>query len=135
MPALRVLVVDDNPLIRRLLDLMLEDQGHHPIDAESGELALAIALSDPPDLCIVDEMMPAMHGSDVIRALRRAGDPRVATMPVVGISGRPDGARVLLSAGATAFVSKPVEEGAFLAAVTRALASRPPAAEASVHSP
>jgi CheY-like chemotaxis protein len=134
MPALRVLVVDDNPLIRRLLDLMLEDEGHQPIDAESGELALAIALSDPPDLCIVDEMMPGMRGSDVIRALRRADDPRVATMPVVGISGRPDGARVLLSSGATAFVSKPVEEGALLAAVARALASRPEA-DASVHPP
>lgn len=126
MVALRVLVVDDNPLIRRLLDLMLEDDGHQPIDAESGEHGLALALADPPDLCIVDEVMPGMRGSDLIRALRAAPDPRVASVPVVGMSGRLDGARVLLAAGATDFVAKPVEEQAIRAAVARAMAAARP---------
>lgn len=133
MPGLRVLVVDDNPLIRRLLDLLLEEDGHVPIDADSGESALAVALADPPDLVIVDEVMPGMRGSELIRALR-AAHPRLAAVPVIGMSGHPDGARVLLAAGATAFVSKPVQDAPLRAAIAVA-AARAALGEASAHSP
>lgn len=118
----RVLVVDDNHLIRRLLDLILEGAGYVPLEAESGDAALEVVYEVLPDLCIVDEVMPGMLGSELIRTLRRSRDPRIALLPVVGISGRAGAARELLAAGADAFVPKPVEEGAILAAVARALA-------------
>lgn len=118
----RVLVVDDNHLIRRLLDLILEGAGYVPLEAESGDAALEVVYEVLPDLCIVDEVMPGMLGSELIRTLRRSRDPRIALLPVVGISGRAGAARELLAAGADAFVTKPVEEGAILAAVARALA-------------
>jgi CheY-like chemotaxis protein len=119
--AYRILVVDDNHLIRRLLDLILEGAGYVPVEAESGEEALAMAPEAEPDLCIVDEVMPGMHGSDVIRALRRSGDPRIARVPVIGISGRNGAARELLAAGATTFVQKPLDEPRILAAIAQTL--------------
>lgn len=125
MSGYRILVVDDNHLIRRLLDLILEGAGHVPVGAESGEEALALAPEAAPDLCIIDEAMPGMRGSDLIRALRRSSDPRLARVPVIGISGRSGAARELLAAGATTFVSKPVDEDHILAAIDEALACAP----------
>jgi CheY-like chemotaxis protein len=124
MPPYRILVVDDNHLIRRLLSLILEGAGYVPAEAESGEIALASVHADPPDACIVDEVMPGMRGSELVRALRGARDPRIARTPVIGISGHPGAAQALLSAGATAFVAKPVQESPILAALTRVFTTR-----------
>jgi CheY-like chemotaxis protein len=121
MFPVRVLVVDDNHLIRRLLDLILEGAGYTSVEAESGEAALATTLADPPDACIVDEVMPGMSGSEFIRALRASGDPRLAGLPVIGISGRAGAKAELLAAGATLFVPKPIEERPVLAALARVL--------------
>jgi CheY-like chemotaxis protein len=117
----RVLVVDDNHLILKLLHLILEGAGYLPVAVESGALALEIVNDAAPDLCIVDEAMPGMLGSELIRALRRSRDPRVARVPVIGISARAGAGRELLAAGATAFVPKPIEERAVLAAVAAVL--------------
>lgn len=124
MGPVRVLVVDDNHLIRRLLDLIIEGAGYASVEADSGETALSAALADPPDVCIVDEAMPGMSGSDLIRALRASGDPRLETVPVIGISGRAGAGAELLAAGATVFLPKPVEERTVLAALARLLAAR-----------
>jgi CheY-like chemotaxis protein len=122
MYSARVLVVDDNHLIRRLLDLILEGAGLAPVEADSGEAALALALRDPPDLCIVDESMPGMTGSELIRALRASPDRRLASVPVIGISGRAGARDELLAAGATHFLPKPIEERAMLGTIARLLA-------------
>lgn len=121
MRPLRILVVDDNHLIRGLIGLILEAAGHVPVHAESGEIALELAHDDPPDLCFVDEAMPGMSGSELIRALRRARDVRLATVPVIGISGRAAAAQELLAAGANVFLPKPIEEEAVLSAIDRVL--------------
>ncbi len=118
---LRVLGVDDNRLIRKLLHLILEGAGYVPVEVESGALALDIVNEAAPDLCIVDEAMPGMLGSDLIRALRRSRVPRIAAVPVIGISARVGASRELLAAGATDFVPKPIEERAILAAVEAAV--------------
>ena len=123
MSPIRILVVDDNHLIRRLLDLILEDAGYVPVEAESGQVALSIAKEDPPAACIVDEAMPGMLGSELIRAMRRSRDPRLRALPVIGISGRSGAARELLAAGASLFVPKPVEEAAILLALARVAGS------------
>src|SRR5215207_9132193 len=104
MRPFRILVVDDNHLIRGLLGLILEGAGYVPVHAESGEVALDLAVDDPPDVCFIDEVMPGMSGSELIRALRRAPEFRLATVPVIGISGRVGAAQELLAAGADDFV-------------------------------
>jgi DNA-binding response OmpR family regulator len=107
---LRILVVDDNHLMLRLLDLSLEAAGHVALGVESAALALAEARRDLPDLCIVDEIMPGLSGSDLIRLLRASPDLRLARLPVIGISGRRGSREALLSAGADAFLPKPIDE-------------------------
>jgi len=130
-PLLRALVVDDNDVVRRLLELVLEEAGFVAIGAESGEAALESVRALPPDVCLVDEIMPGMPGAELIRRLRGAADPRVASAAVVGISSRADSGPVLLGAGADAFLAKPVDEGALLAAIARALSARRGAPERS----
>ena len=121
---LRALVVDDNDIVRRLIELMLEEAGFVSAGAESAEAALEAVRATPPDVCVVDEVMPGMHGGELIRRLRGAGDPRIASLAIIGISGREGAARILLEAGADGFVGKPVEEHALLPAVARALIRR-----------
>jgi CheY-like chemotaxis protein len=123
-PPLRVLVVDDNHLIRRLLSLIVEEGGFIPVEAESGEDALGLAVEEPPAAWLVDEAMPGMTGSELIRALRRSRDPRLSGAAVIGVSGRLGARADLLAAGADAFVPKPVDERAVLAALGRALLLR-----------
>jgi len=114
---LRILVVDDHHLMLRLLHLSLEAAGHVPVGVESAALALAEARRDPPDVCIVDEIMPDLSGSDLIRMLRASTDPRLAKLRIIGISGRRGSRESLLAAGADAFLPKPIDEGALRAAI------------------
>jgi CheY-like chemotaxis protein len=124
MAPLRVLVVDDNHLIRRLLALILEEGGFVPVEVESAEDALELAAEEPPAAWLVDEVMPGMKGSELIRALRRSRDPRLSAAAIVGVSGRLGARADLLAAGADAFVPKPVDERGVIAALGRALVLR-----------
>jgi DNA-binding response OmpR family regulator len=108
----------------RLLDLSLEAAGHVPVGVESAALAMAEAHRDPPDLCIVDELMPGLSGSDLIRLVRASPDPRLARVPIIGISGRRGSREALLAAGADAFLPKPIDEQALLAAIEALLPGR-----------
>jgi len=123
-PGLRVLVVDDNHLIRWLLTLILEAGGHEAVEAESAEDALAFGRETPPDAWIVDEVMPGMTGSELVRAIRRSLDPRLSAAPILGISGRAGASADLLRAGCDAFVPKPVDEVWILAALGQAVRGR-----------
>jgi CheY-like chemotaxis protein len=123
-PNLRVLVVDDNHLIRRLLAIMLEAAGYVAIEAESAETALELARELPPDAWLVDEVMPGTKGSELIRTLRRSRDHRLSRAAVVGLSGRIGARLELMGAGADAFVAKPIDERAILGALSRALDAR-----------
>ena len=117
-------MVDDNHLIRKLLGLILESAGFEVVEAESGEDALAIASDGPPDLWLVDDAMPAMAGSELVRRARRSRDHRVSGAPMVGISARPGASSDLLAAGCDTFVPKPVDERRILAAIRRAMRTR-----------
>jgi CheY-like chemotaxis protein len=119
-----VFIVDDNHLIRRLLSLILEAGGFVPIEAESAEAALDLAEEAAPAAWLVDEVMPGMTGSELIRVLRRSRDPRLSGAAIVGVSGRIGARADLLGAGADVFVPKPVDERAVLSALARAVQAR-----------
>ncbi len=69
-PAARVLVVDDEPQIRRFLRLGLEGHGYAVLEAASGEAALRLAVAQPPDLVVLDLGLPDRDGFEVLGALR-----------------------------------------------------------------
>ena len=67
----RILVVDDRPLNIELLDAILTSAGYTVESAESGKKALNKVFNDPPDLILLDVMMPEMNGYEVCRRIRK----------------------------------------------------------------
>ncbi len=107
--AARILIVDDERQNRQLLEAMLAPEGYRFLTAASGEEALTLVAQQPPDLILLDLMMPAMDGCQVAGKLK--GNIATSSIPVILITARDDrDARMLgLSAGAEDFLTKPVD--------------------------
>jgi len=84
--ATRVLVVDDEAANRTWLTRILEPAGFHVIIASGGREAIEIAKAEPPDLVLLDLMMPDVTGFDVVEALR--ADPRTKDTPIMILTAR-----------------------------------------------
>ncbi len=114
----RVLVVDDEPQIRRALGINLRARGYQVDLAEDGEQALELAASHPPDVVVLDLGLPGIDGVEVIRGLR--GWSRV---PIVVLSVRDAEADKVaaLDAGADDYVTKPFGMDELLARLRAAL--------------
>ncbi|HUA77307.1 MAG TPA: response regulator, partial [Acetobacteraceae bacterium] len=78
-PAATILIVDDEPAIRRFLRTSLEVQGYRTIDAADGTAALETLRRNAVDLIVLDLGLPGIDGFDVIRRLRAAG----SSVPIV----------------------------------------------------
>ncbi|MDP9201397.1 MAG: response regulator [Gemmatimonadota bacterium] len=105
----RILIVDDERLNRELLEVMLRPEGFLLLTAASGEEALAIVAQQPPDLILLDVMMPGMDGYQVAGKIK--GNLATNSIPVIMFTALDDhNARMLgLSAGAEDFLTKPVD--------------------------
>jgi PAS domain S-box-containing protein len=105
----RILIVDDERQNRQLLEVMLQPEGFHITTAASGEEALARVAKEPPDLILLDVMMPGMDGYQVAGKLK--GDLTTKNIPVIMVTALDNRtARMLgLNAGAEEFLSKPVD--------------------------
>ena len=103
-----LLIVDDDEGIRKLLEIMLEDQGYQTLSAPSGEMALAMVARQPPDLILLDAMMPGMDGYQVARHIK--ANVATANIPIIMLSGLSEQSARLsgLEAGAEEVLSKPV---------------------------
>ena len=99
-----VLVVDDEPMLRNLLSRLLRMEGYEVLEAEDGQAALEIVSLQQPDLVLLDVMLPARDGLDVLGDLRRTSN-----VPVILVSALGEEAdRVLgLKMGADDYVVKP----------------------------
>jgi len=108
-PPARILIVDDQPLTRELMTLVVHAQGYKTLIAESGAEALALAAKRPIDLVILDVMMPGMDGFEVARRLKNA--ERTRGVPIVMVSALDDHqSRIAgLAAGADDFLTRPVD--------------------------
>ncbi len=102
--SLRILVVDDDKSIRTLLRRLLTTEGYVVEEAPDGATALKRIATEPPDLLLLDIMMPGQDGLDVLQALRRTSD-----VPVILLTAKDDEAdRVLgFRFGADDYVTKP----------------------------
>lgn len=105
----RILVVDDELSNRELLATILRRDGCQVTLADSGEQALAAIATDPPDLILLDLVMPGIGGLDVCRRLR--ADPQTRTMPILVVSAVEDLAskEAALMEGVGDYVTKPIE--------------------------
>jgi DNA-binding response OmpR family regulator len=100
-----LLLVDDEPRIRRVLRLALEDEGYQVAEAANGYDALAALRREPPDVVLLDLMLPDRDGFTVCREIRRTSD-----VPVIMVTARTDSHDVVagLEAGADDYVTKPL---------------------------
>jgi len=103
----RVLIVEDEPDIRDLLAFHLEREGYHVTRSRTGADALRQVRARPPDLILLDLMLPELGGLDVCRRLRQ--DPRTASVPIVMLTARGEEVdRILgLELGADDYIVKP----------------------------
>jgi diguanylate cyclase (GGDEF)-like protein/PAS domain S-box-containing protein len=104
-----ILIVDDERLNRRLLQVLLRHEGYVTRSAASGKEALASIADDPPDLILLDIMMAGLDGRQVARAVK--ADPATSTIPIIIVTAQTDREARLaaLDAGAEDFLSKPVD--------------------------
>jgi class 3 adenylate cyclase/CheY-like chemotaxis protein len=102
----RIVVVDDNESSRDILSRRLTHAGHQVVTASDGRAALAMMTVDPPDLVLLDIMMPGMSGFEVLCRLK--ADPRTAVIPVIMISALDEIDSVVrcIEAGAEDFLGK-----------------------------
>ncbi len=117
----RILIVDDERHNRELLEVMLKPEGFLLLSAASGEEALAMVARQPPDLILLDVMMPGMDGYQVATRIRDV--PGLKRTPVLMLTALDDSNSRAhgLRAGAEDYVTKPVDRADLCARVRRVL--------------
>jgi two-component system KDP operon response regulator KdpE len=131
MTSARILVVDDEPQIRRVMRVTLTAQGYVVTDARSGEEALEKTRQDRPDLILLDMNMPGMGGLETCRNIRATSDAAIIMLTV-----RDSEADKVqsLDAGADDYISKPFNTNELLARIRAALRRLPVSTDVPAHS-
>lgn len=112
----KVLIVDDEPGIIKILGIKLRVSGYEVITAHNGEIALELVDSDNPDIMLLDIIMPGRDGFQVLEKLRNS-----SSLPVIAFSARPENAKKALELGAHEFVSKPFDIDTLLTKIRKIL--------------
>jgi cyclic di-GMP phosphodiesterase len=105
----KILIVDDEPSGREILESILEPEGYHLTLAENGFQAIERAIAIQPDVILLDVMMPGMDGFEVCRRIR--SEEKLAEVPILFLTALDDRQSILngLEAGADDFISKPFD--------------------------
>jgi DNA-binding response OmpR family regulator len=121
----RVLVIEDDPAVRHILRVVLEQAGHEVIDADDGSRGLALAQRRSPGVIILDVMMPFMDGFAVLEALRE--DERTVSIPVLMLSAMQHEPveEQCYRLGAKAYIRKPFDQGMLLGTIEELLSAPP----------
>jgi len=111
MADVTVLVVDDDPVIMRLLEVNFEMEGYRVVTAVDGQQALDQIDTACPDLVVCDIMMPIVNGLEVVEQLRQSGDERLRRLPVILLSAKAQASEVQkgLDVGADDYITKPFD--------------------------
>ena len=118
---IRVLVADDHPVVRHGLRTLLELQDDlEPVgEACDGAEAIRLVEETLPDVVLMDLVMPEVDGIEAIRRIRQLGSP-LGRIAIIGVSGRGEDEAASRTAGADAFVLKPVSPRALATALLEA---------------
>jgi two-component system KDP operon response regulator KdpE len=120
-PSIRVLIVDDEPQIRRFLRTTLSAHGYRVIEASCGREAMTLTATERPELMLLDLGLPDIEGLEVIHRLREW-----SAVPIIVVSVRGQEAKKIeaLDSGADDYVTKPFGMGELLARIRAALRHR-----------
>jgi DNA-binding NarL/FixJ family response regulator len=113
----RILVIEDEPEMRRNITTVLRLEKFEPLAAENGRAGVAAARQERPDLILCDIMMPEMDGHGVLAALR--ADPATASIPFIFLTAKGEKADIRsgMNLGADDYLTKPVPKADLLAAI------------------
>lgn len=119
-----ILIVEDNEKNRKLVRDVLQFKGYRTLEAETGEDAVALALTHKPDLILMDYQLPGINGIEAFRRIR--GDASTATIPMIAVtaSAMPEDAKRMMDAGFDGFQPKPFNVKEFVQAVANLLSAR-----------
>jgi DNA-binding response OmpR family regulator len=123
----RVLVVDDDDLTLEILATILNLEDFEVVTAVDGAGALAAAEATPPDVVVLDVMMPDIDGLEVCRRLRAREATRTVPVILLTARDRPDDREAGLAAGADAYVTKPFSPLGLIETIAGIQARRPTA--------
>jgi len=119
MAAERILVVEDNEKNMKLFRDVLEAKGYTPVEATTGEEAVALAAKHAPDLILMDVQLPGIDGVEALNRIRADDrNPRVSVLALTAQAMRGDRER-FLEAGFDGYISKPVDVLEFVETVRR----------------
>ncbi len=109
IPKKKILVVDDDPTIRKALTLRLRHAGFAVVTAEDGNSALETARMERPDVIVLDLKLPQLRGEEVCKAIREDHDKAFACVPIIMLTGKTsDVDRVIgMVIGASCYITKP----------------------------
>lgn len=113
----RILVIEDEPVVRSIVEMMLKREGYEVTLAENGRQGLDSAVTAPPDLILCDTSMPLLDGRSVLRAVR--ADPRTRAVQFIFLSGMntPEDHRSGMNMGADDYLTKPFSSVDLMAAI------------------
>src|SRR5213593_4873764 len=113
----KILVIEDEPEMRRNITALLRYKAYEPIAAENGRIGIEMARREKPDLILCDVMMPELNGHGVLDALR--SDSATATIPFIFLTakGEKTDVRVGMNLGADDYLTKPVSKAHLLQAI------------------
>lgn len=108
-PPAKILVIDDEESNRKLLEVLVQADGHVAISAADGEAGITLALAEKPDVILLDLMMPGLDGFEVVRRLKN--NPITASLPIVVVTALYDVAsrKRIATWGADDVIMKPVD--------------------------
>jgi len=117
MSSPRILVADDEPALLRLLEFVLGRRGYLIQGVSTGNAAVELLESNPPNIAILDVMMPGLDGYEVLKFIR--SNAELASIPVVMLTARAqlDDIQQGLSLGADAYLAKPFDPEELLSVV------------------
>jgi DNA-binding NarL/FixJ family response regulator len=113
----KILVIEDEPEMRRNLTTILRLEKFQPLDAENGRIGVQMAKKEKPDLILCDVMMPEMDGYGVIAALRAEADTVAIPFIFLTAKGEKPDIRAGMNLGADDYLTKPVAKPDLLAAI------------------
>lgn len=122
--ALRVLVADDDRIVRRIVIAKLSGLGYEVREAEDGREALDLLVSgEVPDILITDSLMPRMNGLELVRSIRNSPDVALRALPIIMLTSRQSEHDVIegLETGLDDYVTKPFSPDELVARVRTVL--------------
>jgi two-component system, cell cycle response regulator DivK len=121
MDTKRILLVEDNPVNRRLAGFLLRSQGYNVVEATNAVEALEIIAKNRPDLIVMDIQLPEMDGLEATTKLK--AEPATANIPVIAVTSyaMAGDREKALAAGCSGYVTKPIDKTIFLAEISRHL--------------